>query len=377
MNGEILHLSAARVYGGGEEHLRVLLATLARRGWPVALASPPSAPLRERLSGAGVRLLDWGPFGPAAPRAVRDLLRLLRAGRFSLVHSHNPIEDLAAAAARWMLGVPSVSTVHDRLHMDGEGRRRRDLNARIHRAVLRWGFDVVLAVSEATRADVERYAGVPPHRLAAIANGVLFDRIDAAPPRDASRRRLGLPEGALAFGMSARVESLAHRKKGVDVFLAAARAVLEGRPRAHAWIVGLSERARAEALSLAGDGAWTARLHLEPFRGDLPTFLSAWDLAILPSRYEGLPRGMLEAMAAGLPVVASAIDGVAEALGTEAGVLVPAADAGGLSRGILALLDDPARRARAGEAARARARGRYGAERMAADVEHAYREILR
>lgn len=375
--GSVLHLSASVAYGGGEEHLRVLLSGLARLGWDVALACPPASPVRERLAGAGVAFRDWGPFAPADPRAARALLGLLARAPANLVHSHNPLEDVTAAAARVARpGLAAVTTVHDRPAMDGAGRRRRDLNAHLYRWVLRMGFDRVIAVSRATRNDVVAFAGVSPHRVRAVANGIDLARLARAPDRAQARARLGVPEEAVVFGMGARVETLSHRKKGVDVFLAAAARILPARPEAQAWIVGLGPRAEAEVRARLAAAAWGGRVTLRPFLRDFPDVLAAWDVAVLPSLYEGLPRSVVEAMAMGLPVVASAVDGVMEAVPPEAGLLVPPGDPDALAEAIAPLLTDPARRARMGAAGRARAIGAYGADRLARDVAAVYREVL-
>ena len=201
---DILHLSAAAVYGGGEEHLRVLLTELVRRGLPVALAGPAGAPLAGKLAGTGVQCLAWGPFSAADPRAPLSLAALVRREQPALVHSHNALEDLAAASLR-LTGFSGAvfTTVHDRINMDSEGRRRTDPNARIYLRVLRAGFDRILAVSEATRRDLIDYAGVPAHRVRAIVNGTSFERLDAAPAREAARAKLGIPPAAVAFAQFA------------------------------------------------------------------------------------------------------------------------------------------------------------------------------
>ena len=247
---DILHLSAAAVYGGGEEHLRVLLTELVRRGLPVALAGPAGAPLAGKLAGTGVQCLAWGPFSAADPRAPLSLAALVRREQPALVHSHNALEDLAAASLR-LTGFSGAvfTTVHDRINMDSEGRRRTDPNARIYLRVLRAGFDRILAVSEATRRDLIDYAGVPAHRVRAIVNGTSFERLDAAPAREAARAKLGIPPDAVAFGLGARVATLAHRKKGVDLYLEASCRVLDRFPGAQAWLTGLSPEAMREAAA--------------------------------------------------------------------------------------------------------------------------------
>lgn len=373
----VVHLCASSAYGGAEEHLRVLLPGLARRGWRVVLACPPGSPLRARLAGQLVAFRDWGPFRAADLRAPAALRALVRDEPDPILHGHNPLEDMSVAWLRTVRpGTRAVTTIHDRVAMGADGRRRGDLNARLYRPVLRWGFDRILAVSEATRRDTAAFAGIAPHRIVAIANGTDFSRIDAAPARSAARSALGIPEGDFVFGMAARVETLAHRKKGVAEFLSAARGVLAEVPRARAWVAGLGPEALAQAERLLAGTPGRERITLVPFRADLPVLLSAWDVAVLPSLFEGLPRGVVEAMGMGKPVVATAVDGVVEALAGEAGIVVPPGDAAALAGAIGALARDPERARRMGRAGRERARRAYGAERMADDMDRAYRELL-
>ncbi len=377
VSAHIAHLSASTAYGGGEEHLRVLLAGLAQRGWRVTLVCPPASPLRPALATSGIIFRNWGPFGAADRSAPWELLSWSRRERIDLFHSHNPLEDLSAAAVR-LAGEPprAVTTIHDRVVMDGQGRRRRDMHARLYRQVLRRGFDAILAVSEATRRDVLTFAGLAPHRVRAIVNGTDFARLDAAPERLAARRALGLPAEAFVFSMGARVETLEHRKKGVTEFLAASLKILAALPQACACVVGLGRRAREEALGILAGRPEAARVLLEPFRSDFPVVLAACDVFVLPSLYEGLSRGLIEAMGMGRPVVATAVDGTVEALPAAAGLLVPPADSGALAGAVLTLAKDPMRCARMGEAGRVHARSRYGASHMTDQIEKIYRELL-
>jgi glycosyltransferase involved in cell wall biosynthesis len=124
-------------------------------------------------------------------------------------------------------------------------------------------------------------------------------------------------------------------------------------------------------------GGLTDTTLVVPFEGRVEPYLKALDAFVLPSYWEGMPIAVLEAMAMGLPVVASAVDGTPEAI--EEGVtgyLVPAHDPGALADRLQAVAADPAGRARIGEAARAEAQRRFGVERMVARIESLYERVV-
>jgi glycosyltransferase involved in cell wall biosynthesis len=232
----------------------------------------------------------------------------------------------------------------------------------------------VVAVSGAVR-DAWAAAGLSAERVVVVPNGVDLAEGRAAPgaaERRAVRRELGVAQGAPVVA----TVSLLRPGKGLEVLLAAAPAVLAAHPRARFAVVGDGPaRAELEAGAAAGGVgeavAWTG------FRRDVPALLAAADLFVLPSLDDAFPTAILEAMAAGLPVVATRAGGIPEIVDDGAtGLLVPPGDAAALARAISTLLADPAARKSLGEAGRRRAGERFSTAAWLGRLERVYGEAL-
>jgi glycosyltransferase involved in cell wall biosynthesis len=166
-------------------------------------------------------------------------------------------------------------------------------------------------------------------------------------------------------------------QKRLDVLIDAAPSILAQAPEARIAIIGDGPlrdelHARAAGLGLADE----PRFAFLPFRGPSARHLAATDVFVLPSSWEGLPIGLLEAMACGVPAVATDVGGTGEALSPDTGVLVPPADPPALAQALVALASDEPRRAAMGRAAQARHDERFAVERMVAATAAAYDELV-
>jgi len=219
--------------------------------------------------------------------------------------------------------------------------------------------DAVIAISEGVRAALVR-VGVRTERIRVVPSGIDAARL-AAPPhaRAAVRREWGLGDEDVAVVVVGALEA----RKGHAVLLGAAAALAPAAPRLRYVFCGEGRQAEALARAAAAlDGA----VEMVGFRRDVAACLAAADVVALPSLQEGLGVAALEAMAAGRPVVASRVGGLAEAVvHEETGLLVPPGDPTALATALVRLARDPGLRARLGAAGRARVLARYTAARMA------------
>ncbi len=340
--------------GGTARHALDLAVGLAREGVEVHLFFNPrrtDAVWRRgwsRAKAAGVRLLPlsmraWPE--PMDAARVFGLLRYLREyGPFDLVHGHSSKGGVLARALRRFGGPPAVYTPHAfaslRPGIAGQ------LAAATERVLVPY-TDALIAVSPDEAAEAKRL-GYPPDRVHVIPNGLDPDGFFPLSRREA-RARLGLPEGARVVGFLGRFEP----QKDPLLLLEAFALVGPGFPDALLALVGggpLAPRLKTRARSLGID----SRVRFLGFRAPEEA-LPAFDLLALPSRYEGMPYVLLEALWVGLPVVATRVGGAAFVLG-EVGLLVPPGDGKALAGAIKRLLADPGERAARAEAARARAR---------------------
>jgi glycosyltransferase involved in cell wall biosynthesis len=219
----------------------------------------------------------------------------------------------------------------------------------------------------ASQAEAARPLGlVPADRARVIVNGIDAARVEAGLlARERARAELGVPPSGAVLGTVARFDSV----KGLEVLLEAAARL----PAAALVLIGdgpeaAGLRARARRLGIQ------TRVVFAGARPDASRWFAALDAYVSASRGEGLSLALLEAMAAGLPVVASRVPGHIDAVAHgETGTLVPVDDPAALAAASAVFLADPARARAAGAAGRARARREFAVDRVAAEVAEVYR----
>lgn len=306
-------------------------------------------------------------------RNLRDLpawlrlCRLLRELDADLVHTHLRYSHLWGQPAARRLGLACVSTLHT-LPQPVTGWKERMLASGEFRQLDH--ADRVLAVSQA-QARAWRGAGLRGGNLTILPNGVaLQPRLDAASQRQL-RSRLGLPEQACVFLTVAVVRGL----KGWRHLLRAVPVIRQAHPQA--CFVWVGDGPEMPALRDAVRGAGLSGIvHLPGQRADVPLWLQAADVFLFPSQEEALPTALLEAMGAGLPVVASRLPAVEEVLGSEAGRRVAAGDSDALAAESVALAASAELRRQEGEQLRQQVRERFTAEVWTESLLATYEQIL-
>jgi glycosyltransferase involved in cell wall biosynthesis len=362
----ILELLVSTDLGGGPAHVRDLVAGLAGPEFRFTVAGPAGGALLPALTAAGA---DFAPV--AADRlsvgALRDTVRLARARRIQVIHSHGKGAGLYGRIAARLTGAAAIHTFHG-IHPAGHGR----LYLRLERALARWSFAVV-HVSESQAGEARALGLAPAGRTRVIVNGVDAALVRAVAERaPMSRAALGLRPDALVLATVARFDPV----KRLEVLVRAVPLLVARVPEAQLLIVGDGperDTLRALARTLApGDGV--------VFAGAIPDaarVLPVVDLYVTASRREGLPLAVLEAMACGLPVLATAAPGHVDAVEPEVtGRLVPLDDAPGLAAAAALLLRDPALRARMGRAGRERVERHFSHARVLAEVADLYRAAV-
>lgn len=292
-------------------------------------------------------------------------LNLARSLRPALVQTHGYKADVVGLAVRERLGVPWVAFSHGPTY---EGLKMRAYLA-VDALIIRRA-DRVVAVSAARRAQLER-TGCTPGRVVTIHNAV---EMPGGAPADAAsvRRELGLPMDQPVVAVVGRLSP----EKGQVYFVEAMAEIVRSVPGARGLIVGDGPdegrlRARVAALGLQGV------IHFTGYRRDMPRIYPAIDLLVLPSRSEGLPNAVLEAMSHGRPVIATRVGGLPEVIEDGVtGVLVPPGDPHALSQAVVTLLHAPARQTSMGLSARVRAERDFCVRSRAERILSMYREVL-
>jgi len=330
----VLHVMASGAHGGGEEALVGLLPELKRRGLECVAAVGDDGPAGPRLQSLGldVRKLDLmgSRFDPLAAKRLHRLVREVAPG---LVHNHGTRAAFFSALAGMAPGFPvSIYTVHGLSYRKQVAALARPALFAAERIACR-GATGVVSVSATDLDDLVARNYVARGNALHVQNAVNTERFSPG-DRSLARRRLGLSDEAFVVGSVSRLvrqKSLADLVDAVASLPDAVLVVAGDGPERRA----LEERAR----KLAGRAVFLGE------RNDVPDLLPAFDLFALTSRWEGEPIALLEAMAAGIPSVATATTGSREVLeASGAGVLVPIGSVAEIAEAISRLRGNPEER---------------------------------
>ncbi len=378
--------------GGGQEVVRTLVRHLPEAGVDPVVVSLSDGPLRSEIEAGGIpvviipgrmtSLLD-GPRGIREIMRIRsDLAAVAREHQTRVVQTHLLRSlDFVALALRASRDVDVVLwTVHnalldlraDQLPANAWLLRPKRI---VHRMMYRVGgrvADGFIAVSDDVASSVRHAFRPPRDRLTVIPNGVEVERYGTSIARAEVRASIRIPADAPMAIVVAKLMT----QKGHAVLLDALPRVHERFPLLHTVLVGEGEL-RAQLEARVRRERLDDRVRFLGDRGDIPDLLSASDLFVLPSLWEGLPMALLEAMATRLPVIASAVSGTRQVIQDDrSGVLVPAGDARALAGAMMRVLGDPHHAAALGRAARSRVEDCYSAGAQAQRHVRLYRTQL-
>jgi glycosyltransferase involved in cell wall biosynthesis len=325
----IIHLTASTFFGGPERQMLGLARHLPEGVRSVFLSFSEGGRCRAFLSQVRQHGFEGIALHADTPRlfsAMREVAARLGDLEADVLLCHGYKANLLGRPAARRVGIPAVAVARG---WTGECLRVR-LYERLDRFHLRF-MDRVVAVSEAQAQKVRR-AGVRAGRLRVIANAIDPDRfLDPDPRYRARLERYFRPARERIVGAAGRLSP----EKGFDVLIEAAARVVETEPDVGFVLFGEGPQ-RAELARLIAQRGLTGTVVLAGFRNDLDRFLPHLDLLVLPSRTEGLPNVILEACAAGVPVVATAVGGTPEVLQDGvSGFLVPPDDPAALASGIV------------------------------------------
>lgn len=294
------------------------------------------------------------------------LCRALHRSDIQVVHvnSYHPSHYVRLAA--WLLRVPVIVD-----HWHGIARFNRKRRA-ICRLLQRF-TDLSFAVSEQVRDYIVAQCGLNPARFRVLYNCLDCDHYDRPQPAAQVRRELGLPGDLPLVGLVARLD---HRAKGHQE-LFGALALLRERQPFRALIVGGGRR-QAEMAQLVTELGIDHLVHFLGNRTDVPRLLAAMDLFVLPSHSEGVSLAVLEAMAAGLPVIVSRVGGLPEIVHDgDTGLLIPPRDVQALAAALKRLLADPDWARSLGQRGRDYVREHFSRDRLRRDINAHYHELTR
>jgi glycosyltransferase involved in cell wall biosynthesis len=364
------------IAGAGGVALRGALALDADR-FSVTILAADGGPLFDEAERAGLRVVRLRHMRPELSpledwRGLGELQDLLARGGFDLVHTHSAKAGALGRLAAHRIGMAGVvHTLHGFPFHEFQSPLRRRAYIETERRLGRI-TDQFLAIGSAVAAEAVRLGIAQPERIRSIASAI--DPVGLEPAtramREAARLLIGLPGAAKVVGTVGRLDY----QKAPEVMVAAARGL--DRPDVRfVWVGGgpleQSVRRLIERSGLA------SRFLLLGERSDVKRLLPAFDVFAMASRYEGLPCAIVEAIAAGIPVVATAVNAVPEVvIPGRTGLLVPPAAPEQLGRALAYLLDNPDDAARMAIAARAAVGERFRPDELGRDLTDVYWRAL-
>lgn len=365
MNIPVLHVINGELYSGAERVQDLLALRLPELGFDVGFACVKPVKFPERRQAVDAPLYLTPMSSRFDLTCGFKLARIVREGRYALVHTHTPRAALVGRIAAWAARVPMVHHVHSPTARDSEHAVRNHVNRVIERLSLA-GVKRLIPVS----ASLSRYLleeGYGAERVRMVANGV---------PTPGPLPSRAVPGAEWTIGSVA----LFRPRKGLEVLIEALSLLRARGKAARLLAVGPFEsaehasavRALAERLEVAESIEWTG------FTGDVNAELTRMDLFVLPSLYgEGMPMVILEAMAVGVPVVATDVEGIPEVLEHgRSGLIVPPGSAPALAEALAAVMDGAHDWRALRQAAWERQSTRFSDRSMARGVAEVYREVL-
>jgi glycosyltransferase involved in cell wall biosynthesis len=343
--GSLRSLGCGSVVGVFENlhhpHLEVAEQVRAR-GIPVEII-----PCRGRL--------DWD--------AVREIRKCIEVRRIDLIHTHGYKANLYGYAADRPFDLPLLATCHN-----WAGRTISLKTYYLLDRIVLKRFDRIVAVSDRI-VSLLRRTGIPQEKISRINNGIDIRNFSGSP---ISLQKHETDHVSARVGVVGR---LAH-EKGLQFFLKAAREILNEQPKTEFLVVGDGpERAKLE--SIAHKLGMDKEVTFTGTRSDMPQVYASMDIFVLPSLNEGMPLALLEAMAAGKPVVATRVGAIPSlVIPGQTGLMVEPRDASALRDSILQLINDSKLRQKLGQAGQRTVSDRFSAETMASNYLDLYRDLL-
>ncbi len=363
---KLLHLTASLAVGGAEQFVLGLADKIDHSRFETHiyyLGATRDNSLQPEFERLNLPLIVSGSWKPYKPAVITGVIRYIKRHQIDLIHTHLVNADVVGRLVGRLLGIPVVSTLQN----EPLSYRRMSFSQRsLERFTARHLATYLVAVSHHLRQKFIQEWGIPAGRIGAVHNAVAVDRFLDIPPGVES------PDDGPVI---TNIASLSPQK-AQDRLLDAAKIILQQRPEARFKIVGKGRlepklKAYAESLGIADRVTFTG------VRYDIPAILAQSDIFTLSSLWEGLPLAAVEAMAAARPVVLTDVGGNRELVESgQNGLLVPPDNVPALAEALLALLNEPSRRAALGQAARASVRHNFSIQTIVKKYEIIYESLL-
>ena len=324
-----------------------------------------------QLQSAGAKVVHFGNLGQPKLKIVLNLVQYIQNNAIHIVHTHHLRADLLGGlAARWARCPLLVSTKHTMNFIPGQERW-------LLRNLFYWPAmyipDRVITVSEGLRNQVISRLHMSPDRVHTIHSGINVDKFNRPKARESLRQNFGFEPDDFVVGYVGRLVE----GKGLECLLNAAHQVLAQQPKISFLIVGdgpLKDTIELMSYELG----IASKVIFTGYRTDIPEILAVTDVFVLPSLTEGLPLSLMEAMAAGKPVIVTDVGGVEELVFSgRTGILISPDSVSDIKSAILDLFDHPEKRNNISQAGQSDIIQNYSVQRMVDDYQNFYEAMAR
>lgn len=362
---------------GGEEKIVLnLLKNLDRSSFEIEVLCNSDGPLLPEVKKLDLPLHFVSMRSKSDWQTIPRIRRIIAEGNYDLINGHNSFAGLFTRVANLLAGRTRIIwTDHLLPHQHHDSTLKSKLRGKIYTlpfCLLDCMADRIVYVSESAIKNRREYPHVSSGKMICIPNGIGLEIPEPSKNRNDFRRKLGIGEDTLLIGMV----TLLKRQKGVDILLKACSEIKSQYHQIKCVVVGDGPDAEeikklADTCNLGNEVIFTGQIE------NIAKILPAFDIAALPSRFEGLSVTLLEYMAAGLPIIASDIPNNREVLDDgKAGVLFPAENYNALADAVLNLSKDSVFRREIAETARRRYERNYSVQIMVSRYERLYRQLV-
>jgi glycosyltransferase involved in cell wall biosynthesis len=373
----ILYIIEGITFGGGDRVFMQLAEGMKAKGYGITVGCVPRGVLAERLRELGIEVEGFNMYSKYNIRTIFQMAKFMKQKNIHIVHTQGGRAPVFGRIAARLAKVPIVISTNPLL-IDRES--HRDVNKLKRLAYLLIDIltsihvDRFLVLSEPHREAIIADYNTEPSKVVKIYNGIELDKYDAKLSNGLTvRRELGIAPGSSIVGFIGRLIY----QKGLPFFLQAASKVITTFPDVMFLIVG-DGPLKAELEKLSNGLNIRQNCIFTGFRQDIPDILSAVDMLVMSSLYEGMPMVILEAMAASKPVIATNVGGIPELVKNgETGVLVPPEDVDVLAESIIDLLKNKDKAQQMGLAGRKRVEEEFDVNIMVRKTEEVYQELIR
>lgn len=385
----VLYLSHSAQLYGAEQSLLQLLKGLDRDRFSPVVVLPQEGPLKQRIADLSIpieivpsirgwltrregimRLLHHIGLIPFLARSVWTVARLVHRYNIRLIHTNSLVLIDGALTAR-LSGIPHVW--HAREMLVRESPHNFLFGPRSALSLVNHLADRIIAISNAVRLCFEQAGDAS--KIIVVHNAVDLPALDTLDAGDSIRRELDIPQGVPVVGEIANITPV----KGYEDLVVAGAQVRQSIPNVRFMMVGGAPYAsyKKRITMLINDYGLGDCFVFTGFRPDVPEIISTLDLLVLPSHYEPFGRALVEAMAAGKPVIGTNVGGIPEIIEDGVtGLLVPPGSPDDLAQAIITILQNPDMARRMGAAGCERAKARFSPERYATEIQKIYKELV-